>query len=215
MLVSKIDVTRILIDCVEDFATRAGKFCLSRSFSCHFKRWNFFLKLQSSVQNIQWLTRARSKFFFSDCSAKQLSMVQFVRACVRLRWCSRIVCGYRLYTTKDGFTRHKDRASLLHEHECFFVRSAHTRTRSFAPSCAREFTSCVLLARNRSILILVRFTADRRWGIVSYVSIGISSLPRAPISSSARPSFPSAPPFPPPSSPPRSLFLSHSFALSL
>lgn len=95
--------------------------------------------------------------------------------------------------------RHEDRASLLHEY--LFVRGAHAG--AFLRSCAREFTSCVLLARKRSILILVRFTADRRWCIVSYVSIGILSLPRASIPSSARPSFPPALSFPPPSPPPR------------
>jgi len=158
---------------------------------------------------------ARDLSFFFLWLLRETIVNGAIRACVR----ACVYAGVRASYVDIAYTRPK---AVLHVTKIVQVyctstsaslSDAHTRTRSFAPSCAREFTSCVLLARNRSILILVRFTADRRWCIVSYVSIGISSLPRAPIS--ARPSFPSAPPFPPPSPPPRSLFLSFSFALSL
>lgn len=146
-------------------ANRAGEFCFISKFSLPPLRKNsrILLKLQSSNTKIYSMTRSRepSVFFSSDCSAEQSSMVHFVRACVRLRWCSRVLyadiaCTYT--RSKGGFTRHEDRAGLLHE--CLFVRCAHAD--ASLRSCAREFTSCVLLARKRSVLILVRFTADRR-----------------------------------------------------
>lgn len=162
------------------------------------------------MQNIRRLAWATSCSFFLRYfygAVVNGAIHACVRACVMLLFVHHMWIS-SVYATKGSFTRHKDRASLL----------LLCPVRAFLRSCAREFTSCVLLARKRSILILVQFTVDRRWCIVSYVSIGIFSLPHASIPSSARPSFPLAPPFPPPSSPLRhtlSFFLRFSFALSL
>lgn len=88
---------------------------------------------------------------------------------------------------------HEDRASLLHER--FFVSHARTReapmpSRSFSSTCislSNVAGTCtwiyasVLVQRRAHTLVLVRFIADRRWCIVSCVSIVCFSFSLPPI----------------------------------
>lgn len=215
VLVLKIDATRISINRVKDFATRterAGEPRSSRSFSHHSERRKFSWSFSRQYKIFNG--RASSHFFFSLSLTAPLfswNNCQWYNSCVRA-----FTCSVRASYVEILSVHVRDQRRFYAPwRSCEFTARVplcpvRTRGRALLHSCAREFTSCVLLARKRSIRILVRFTADRRWCIVSYVSIGIFSLPRATVPSSDRPSFPPAPPFPPPPPPRRalSLFLS-------